>query len=214
MAYTVSMYSKRRLVILLLVCIQAIVYFKNDGQLFYDYYWFCDFAPAVFLIFFLFNNIQAIKGFINILLFGQLGYIVIILAKIFFGTTLMNFTFDQPLTPTYLLLTLSIHVATLIAFFATFSYRPRAIALLYSLGILVLTYVVIKTFVTPTGDDATNYNLIFHSHLFKDFAYYSQSWIILAFVFVALPTHVFQYVVSHYAQKYFKTGSVRKLAGF
>lgn len=192
------MYSYKRTAILLLVLIQIVVFFKNDGQLFYDYYWFCDFAPAVLIVFFLFNNIQAIKGFINILFFGQLGYILIILIKILFNEALMNFTFNQPLTTSYLFFTLTIHFGTLVAFMATYSYKPTEISLVYSLLILILTYVVIKTFVTPTGTDATNYNLIFHSHLLKDFKYYSQSWVVLAFVFVAIPTYVFQYIVSWY----------------
>jgi hypothetical protein len=195
------MYPKKRLVMLLLLFIQAVVLLKNDGELLYDYYWFCDFAPAVFLIFFLFNNTQAIKGFINILLFGQLGYILIILEKVLFGITLMDFTFERPLTHTYLPFTLAIHLATLIAFLATRTYRPTKIALLYSLAILTATYSVIKIFVTPTGSDTTNYNLIFHSHLLENFTYYSQSWVILAFVFVALPTHLFQYLVSLYYTK-------------
>lgn len=198
------MYSNKRLVITLLIFIQIVIFFKNDGQFFYDYYWFCDFAPAVFLVLFFFDNIQAIKGFISILFFGQLGYIFVILTKIIFGVTLMNFTFDKPLTPEFLFITLTIHFSTLLAFFATYTYRPTKISLLYSLLILALTYIVIKIFVIPTGSDATNYNLIFHSHILENFKYYSQSWVILAFVFVALPTHVFQYYVSYYSEKYVK----------
>lgn len=162
----------------------------------YDYFWFCDFAPLVFLVFFLFGNIQAIKGFISILLFGQLGYIAIIFTKVLFGVTVMNFSFDHPLTFTYITYTILIHLATLVAFAATYRYPPTRIALLYSLLILGVTYGVIKVFVVPTGTDVTNYNLIFHSHILEHFKYYSQFWVLIAFVCVVLPTHLFQYYVA------------------
>ena len=190
------MYPRKRLVIFLLLLIQVVVLVKNRGELFYDYYWFCDFAPALFVAFFLSNNTQAIKGLINILLFGQLGYILIILAKVVFGVTLMNFTFDQPLTYTYIVYTLAIHVASPIAFLATRTYVPTRASLLYSVGILIITYSVIILSVAPSNSDTTNYNLIFHSHLFERFPYYSHFWVVLAFIFVVLPTHVFQCVVS------------------
>ncbi len=188
----------------LLLAVQVVVilgnfFFIGVPLSYTKYYWYCDTAPIILAALLYFKNYSALKGFLNIILFGQLGYMVVIGTKYLFGVTLAHFVFEHSLTSLYTLTTLIVHTSALIALLATYHLITSHRSLLYSLFILIITFIVITLFVTPDSSDATNYNLIFHSHLLSWLPHYTQAWVVLAFVFVVLPTHLFQMALSSWA---------------
>lgn len=140
------------------------------------------------------RNVQAVKGILNVGLFAQIGYLLIVLVKLLFGITLFDFVFDFPFTAQYVVPTLIIHTSTLIAFALTCREKPSKDALIYSLLLLGGMYAVVMLFAEPTKEIGFDYNFIFYAHMFSSMPYYTTLWVPLTFLFVAVPTHAFQYL--------------------
>jgi len=191
---TISYDKNRKRLVLIFAAVQVLAIIRNYGTNLFSFYWYCDFAPGVLAVLFLCNNVQAIKGFLNIGLFAQIGYTVVILAKALFGVTLFNFVFDFPFTFQYVVPTIIIHLAALLAFYATYTIRPTLHALIYSIIILCVMFGVVILFSHPMGDALTNFNFIFGSNMLSFIPYYSQLWVVLTFLLVVLPTHAFQHL--------------------
>lgn len=147
------------------------------------------------MIAFLARNTQAIKGILNVGLFAQIGYVIVILSNLFFGKTPFGFVIDFPFTAEYVIPTLIIHLSALIAFLAVYKEKPKKEALYYSLALLVGIFALVVSFVQPDGTELHNYNFIFSSNLLAGFPYYSYFWVPLVFIFVVLPTHLFQCLI-------------------
>lgn len=184
--------SQYRNLIIILIALQLLVIGTNHSLGYFSLYWYCDFAPTLFTILLYLQNLQAVKGFMNIILAGQIGYIIATLTKLAAGVTLVEFDFKYDLTPSYVTATILIHLSAFLVLLWTYRIRPTNTALWYSLAILSATYLVVVTTATPVGDTLTNYNFIFHSNTLDNFPYYTQLWVVLGFVFIVLPTHVFQ----------------------
>lgn len=169
--------------------LEILAVIRNVSTHYFSFYWFCDFAPALYALCFLSRRAQAVKGLIYIGLLGQLGYIVVVVARLLLGKTLFGFTIDFPLTPAYLTPTIIVHMATLFALMATYKVRPKKSSLVYSLFFLTMIYATVLLF-APRGPEITeNFNFIFHTSLFGGSPLYTKLWIPLAFVVVVLPTY-------------------------
>ncbi len=179
----------------ILLLIQILVVARNLQSDLFSFFWFCDFIPVILAFCFLLHKVQAVKGILNIGLFAQTGYIIVILAKIIFGTTLFNFVFDFPLTPQYVIPTIIIHTSTLIAFWATYKIKPTNEALLYSFMLLFSVFIVVILFGDGDASITYNYNFIYNSNLLAWLPSYTQLWIPLVFIFVAIPTQLFQHII-------------------
>lgn len=175
--------------------IQILVIVRNLQSDFFSFFWFCDFIPVILAFCFLLHKVQAVKGILNIGLFAQTGYIIVILAKIIFGTTLFNFVFDFPLTPQYVIPTIIIHTSTLIAFWATYKIKPTNEALSYSFMLLFSVFIVVILFGDGNANITYNYNFIYNSNLLAGLPAYTELWIPLVFIFVAIPTQLFQHTI-------------------
>lgn len=180
---------------LVFLALQMLVIVRNLQLDLFSFYWYCDFVPILLFFAFLTHNIQAIKGMLNVGLFAQIGYSVIVLFKVFFNITLFGFVIDFPLTAQYIIPTLLIHTATIIAFIVTYKVKPSRSALMYSLILLTGIYIVVMIFAEPDGSALRNYNFIFQSNLFSQLPYYTALWVILSFSLVAVPTQLFQYLI-------------------
>jgi len=185
----------RRVMTFVFLAIQMLVIVRNLETDFFSFYWYCDFTPGVLAVLFLIGNVQLIKGFLNLGLGAQFGYLVVVLSKILFGVGLFGFVFDFPFTVRYILPSIIIHLTTLFAFSVTYHVRPARSALVYSFVYLLVIYTIVLLFAQSTGTTGTNFNFIFASKTLHAVPHYTQLWVPLAFVLVVLPTQAFQYVV-------------------
>lgn len=182
-------------IIIVLIAIQILVIARNTQSGFFSFFWYCDFIPAVLAVVFIGSRVQAVKGILNVGLFAQLIYILVIFSKLLFGVTLLGFVFNFPFTVLYVLPTIIIHFTTILAFLVVYREKPTIEALMYSFVLLVFMYVFVISLVVPDVNHANNYNFIFYSSSFPEFKYYTEIWVPLTFVGVVIPTYLFQYFI-------------------
>jgi len=175
--------------------LQILVIVRNLSTDYFSFFWYCDFAPAIFSILFFWRNEQAIKGLINIGFFMQLAYTLIIVTKLIFGITLFGFIINFPLTSEYVIPTLIIHLGTIFAFVAVYRVKPRTTSLVYSFVFLVFIYALVIVFTNPTVVPGGNFNFIYFPQLFSDFSFYTEVWVGVALIMIVVPTHLFQLLV-------------------
>ncbi|MDZ4231460.1 MAG: hypothetical protein U1C52_01575, partial [Patescibacteria group bacterium] len=175
--------------------LQILVIVRNLSTDYFSFFWYCDFAPALFALLFFWRNEQAVKGLISIGFFMQLAYTLIIIVKLIFDVTLFGFVINFPLEAVYVVPTLIIHSGTMLALVTTYKTKPTKESLAYSLGFLVFIYALVLLFTDPATTPAGNYNFIYFPQLFNDFSLYTEIWVGIAFVLVAIPTYLFQLFV-------------------
>jgi len=180
---------------LFFLSIQILAIIRNLLSGYVTFFWYCDFSSGVFAILFFLRANQAIKGLLNIGLFGQIGYVFIFMFKLLFGITLLGFVFNFA-GPFYIVVTLIIHLSSILALIAVYRVKPTKHSLLYSLLFLVIMYLAILTFTVPSTKIGYNFNYIYYSQTVSPHVlYYTQLWIPLAFVITVIPTYLFQILI-------------------
>ena len=178
---------------LFFAALQLVVVVRNLSTDYFSFFWYCDFAPAIFAALFFAKNDNAVKALVNIGLFPQLSYVLAVILIPMFGITPFNFIINFPFTPSYVLPTIAIHLSSAVALLATLHIKPNRKTLLYSFFFLVAIYVVVLIFTPPVTDFSGNYNFIYDFGVLQGFDYYTQAWVLLTFVFVVAPTYFFQH---------------------
>lgn len=140
------------------------------------------------------------KGLVNIGLFAQLGYILILAAHLLFNITLFGFLINFPLTFWYVSASIIVHCSTLVAFLATLRIQPKRSALGYSLLFLVGIYAVVLAMTERVAEPWGNYNFIYDLGVLNSLGVYTELWVLFAFALVAIPTHFFQLGIFKFLQ--------------
>ena len=194
---------------ILFLGLQVLAIVRNLSSDYFSFFWYCDFTPVLFALFFFIRNNQAIKGLLNIGLLAQLGFVILFLIKLFFGVSLFGFDTDFPLNFYYITITIVLHLSTLFVFILTYKIKPEKTSLIYSFVFLSLIYLTVIVFTSPSYVSSTNYNYIYHADIFPNVPHYTQLWTVLAFTLVVLPTYFFQIYVYEFHRK----GRERKIKG-
>ena len=180
---------------ILFLCLQILVVVRNVLSGYLSFFWYCDFTPIIFSILFFARKDQMIKGLLNIGLFAQLGYAIILIYKMMTGVALLGFVFDFT-GPFYMVSSLIIHLSTLVVFLTNYRVEPKKISLFYSLVFLSVIYFVVLMFTSPNNAISGDYNFIYYSGLLSPhIKYYTSMWILLGFTVVTLPTYFFQVLI-------------------
>ena len=172
--------------------IQLIAIVRNYTSDYFNFFWFCDFVPALFFLAFLAKDDEAVQGLVNIGLFPQIIYLVLLVYSAFAGLAPPGMS--HQIGPWYVASSLVIHLSTLLALFATRKIKPSRKTLIYSLGALCLIYIV--TLLKTSPQDSVNYvyqpgtlNLPF---LIPDYTFF---WIPIVFIICVLPTQLLQRLI-------------------
>jgi hypothetical protein len=141
---------------------------------------------------FFLKNDHFIKGIVNLGLIPQTIYFGSVLILVLFKISLfegVDFLLTVP--PFIILLTLFFHASTFFAFFFTYKTKPSKSTLYYSFIGVILVYFLVYFFSNPL--DNPNYVFLFSNFFGAD--KFSILWIPIAFLFIVLPTQLFQYFV-------------------
>lgn len=172
--------------------IQAIAVVRNISYGYYNFFWFCDFAPLPLAIGFFLRKDNFVKSIINIGLIAQGIYIVLYIYKLFSGISVLE-TIPQVTTLFYTISTIIIHLSTTFALIFTYKTKPTINTLFSSLMFLFGMYIVALFFTTP--EQRINYVLSSRTLIPLVIPNYTQLWVILTFIVVVLPTQLVQYLI-------------------
>ncbi len=172
--------------------LQVLILARNFIIGYVDFYWFCDFAPAVFAAFFFCNAPQGIKGLIHIGLFGQLLYTVSFLSAAFFHIPLFGFPIDFTVDVFSISITFIMHQSAILALIATRRIRATTWSILYSAIILLTIYVSVLSLADPVLAMQENYNYIYSGDSLRFIPFYRQLWIGVAMCVAVLPAFACQ----------------------
>ncbi len=179
-----------------------IIFFRNNAYYsIYNSLWFCDFSLILFSVAFFMENVQFIKGLINIGLIAQFIYILDVIMYIIFGITWSNIPAEMLSSGLpNIIFSLAIHLFSAnLALYITYSRKTKPFSLLYSAMVLLLLY-FLTVFMTPPSN---NVNFIFSSEFLfgLDIPFYIYLWPLLAFMVLSLPTYRFQSWLYRHARK-------------
>ncbi|MEK7632700.1 MAG: hypothetical protein AAB473_02825 [Patescibacteria group bacterium] len=172
--------------------LQALVWARNFIIGYIDFYWFCDFAPMVFAVFFFCDAPQGAKGLIHIGLLGQLLYTVSFLSAAAFGIPLFGFPIDLTLGAFSVTITFVMHQSVVLALFATRHVPAAPRSLLYSAIILLGVYIAVLSLADPTLATQENYNYIYSGDPLNFIPFYTELWIGVAMCVAVLPAFAFE----------------------
>ncbi len=179
------------------ILLQIAVIYSNIVQGRLDLFlWACDNAPIIFAIGFFLNNIDLIKGVINVVLIGQFLWVLDFLVKLVTGGYLSGVTqyfFLNPLAESSIT-SLFLHVfSAFLALIFVYKYKPTKKALYYSAVYILLLFALTFSFALR-GENINCIERIcgFPQLTFPGYSYVSP---ILAFIFAVLPAHGIQYLL-------------------
>ncbi len=181
----------------LFLIFQLIAVVRNLASDFYSFYWFCDFASGLFALALFSRKPQIVKAVIHIGLVPQVGYFVIMIAKIFFNINLFGFVIDFPLEAQYIIPTLIVHASTITALLVTFKIKPRLSSLAYSVVALALIWLTVVLYSDGSTNAMENYNYVYTTSFFSRIGDYTDMWIPIVFVVVVIPTYLLELAIYH-----------------
>ena len=172
--------------------IQIIAIIRNYTSDYFNFFWFCDFVPFLFCIAFLLKQDQAVKGLVNIGLFPQIIYFVMMIYSTAQGNPPPGMS--NPVGIWYIISSFVIHFSTIIALIATYKVKPHYQSLLYSL--LSLGIIFLVTLIKTAPEESVNY-VYQTGGLVLPFLipHYTLFWIPIVFVVFVLPTHLLQHLM-------------------
>ena len=178
----------------LFLLIEFLAVTRNIFESYIYFFWFCDFVPLLFAILFFFKKFQYVKAVINFGLIPQVIFLIDFFYILLFGQDLFNLipNFSE-LDFLYLLITMLLHLPTLIALYFTFKIKPQKSTLYYSGIFLAGIYLLTLIFTSSTGDINYVYSVLDFIKL--SIPYYTFFWPVLAFLLLVLPTQGIQYVI-------------------
>ncbi len=198
-----SWFRKYNILAFYFLIVQGLVFARNQllGEHILFFY-YCDNIALFFAIGFFTKNIPLIKGLISSGFLLQVVYLIDLMSILLFnkevtGTTI--YLFGQ--TPFLLFVTLLMHFGTaFVALAFTFREKNNWTSLLYAFFYLCFLYFTTIWF-TPKGYDM---NCIFNACDVSVvyFHGFTNWWILIAFFFLALPTHLFQEFLYRLCMRY------------
>lgn len=182
--------------VMVLLTLQIIGIIRNYTSNYNNYFWFCDFAPAVFAFAFLIRKEQLVKGLVNIGLIAQIVYLLAFGYRLLTGVSLI--ALPEVLTPFYSISSVLLHTSTLIALAFTANIKPKIETLYYSLILLMMIHAITLLFTAP--DDGINYVSKQGKLMTFSIPYYTSLWVPLVFLLVVLPGQLLQHIVYRHMQ--------------
>jgi len=180
-----------RIVILIFVALQLLAILRNLSIAdYHSFFWFCDFAPLLFIFALLLKNHQLLKATLNICLFLQVISLYALSAAVFFHIDIFGFIDILNYAPSYIAISFLLHLSALIAFSFSYKTRPAPSALIYSTIILGLTFIA-SNLLVPINENINYITSIADYTL----PYHNQLWIFFSFMIIVLPTHIFQVLI-------------------
>ncbi len=177
-----------------------LVIIKNlQSKTYSDFFWFCDFAPFLFAIFFLINNLQLIKSLINIGLLTQFITSVLLIVGFVSRSDINGTKKAESHGKFYVFVELLIHVLPVnAALILTLNTPPEAKSLFYSFMILVAMFILTLMFTSPKN----NINLVYDTSFdikgkkynIIDLPHQKYLWVLYAFL-VVLVTFIIQLLI-------------------
>lgn len=187
------------IIVCLFLLIGVLVIIKNiRARTYHDFFWFCDFAPFLLALGFMLNNYQFIRAIVNIGLLTQLSTSIFLITGFLSGLDIIGSKTALDRGKLYVIIELLIHLLPInLAYLLIFNIQPALASIMYSLGLLVIMYVLTRTF-TP---EKYNINLVYNSDLeyekgnFKiGLPYHKYLWIFYVLM-VSLITFLIQYLL-------------------
>ncbi|MFW6285681.1 MAG: hypothetical protein ACOC16_00760 [Nanoarchaeota archaeon] len=176
---------------------QFFIFLGNYKSGEYDvFFWLCNNIPLFFGFAFLLKKINFIKGLINIGFLGQFIWTIDFLGIFLFNYSIFNMTayvFENQ-NGLWVLLPIGIHIfATNIALLFTYDKKPNKYTLFYSLIYILFLYTLTLIFTNPQS----NINWIFNIGGTINYTHslYTNSWPLIVFFVLALPTQLIQYLI-------------------
>ena len=176
--------------------LQILVIIRNSWVDYLTFFWFCDFAPIFFALFFFLKNKQAIKGIINIGLIPQSAYLLGVI--VFIAKNTQKIGLSAPNVEhniLYILITILIHLSSILAIYATIEIKTTKKSLIYSLVFTIIIYIVTLLFTPPNDYINYVYNLgppIFE-YLYS--LYRVFHWIPMILIVFILPGYLIQKLI-------------------
>jgi len=182
--------------------LQVIAIIRNR----FDYenlFWFCNFAPILFAIFFYSKKMQAVKAVISITLIINLFFLADFFSSIFFNYGIFGQVqsyFKEGFL--FITATLLMHLTGLIALSLTYKIKPKTKNLSYSALLIAFTYLMTIIF-SPRN---SYYNYIkgtrpgyFHPNI--PYIIITVLWPILMFFIIATSGYYIQYLLYKISKK-------------
>jgi len=166
--------------------LEAVVIIKNiKDKSYYDFFWFCDFAPIFLAIGFFIGNDQFVKGVINVGLITQFNTLVFLSKELIRDRKFPEIIIH--LFPINLALLLTYKIATL------------QVSLVYSLLVLVFIFGLTLIFVPREKDvnfiDYVPLNFLNKPRKIK-LPYHTILWVIYTEIIIVIPTYFIQLFLS------------------
>lgn len=184
--------KKHILYTFLFAVIQLIVIVRNYTSNYFNFFWFCDFVPLLFCLAFWAKDDQAVKGLVNIGLFPQIIYVILLIHSAFTGVPPPGMA--HQINGWYVLTSFIIHLSTLLALFTMRDIKPSNKTLVYSALFLGIIYLV--TLVTTSPQESVNY--VYHTGTLNVpflVPHYTLFWIPIVFIVFVLPTQLLQRLI-------------------
>lgn len=172
--------------------LQVLVLVRNWVTDYWVFYWFCDFAPGLFALFFALGKTSWVKGLLNIGLLGQGLYLLSFASALLLRIPLFGFPIDLRSGAFNLTITFFMHCSALVAWYATREIKPNANTLAASAIILTLMYCAVLIGTEPETAMDWNFNYIYTSPLSPFIPHYTALWIAISFCIVVVPSHMLQ----------------------
>lgn len=187
--------------IVFFIFMQILVIIKNISVRDYSlFFWFCDFAPILFVIALMLRDDQLVKGIINIGLILQIFFSLSILAGVLFNINLFGFLgYIHSYTDFYIAVSLAIHLLSAnIALLITYKTKTRIKSLLYSAAILIIMFILTLTFT----NSYENINYVYKIGFFGlAIPYSTPLWVLLSFLVIVVPTYFIQKMLYWFATR-------------
>lgn len=195
--------SKRYFAFFGFVILELLILFHlNRFDMQYNLLWFCNHAPLLFAIGFLFNNNDLIKGLINVGFFGQILWLIDFSSALLLDTFIFNITnyiFTEEINIFTLIPILAHLTSTFVAIALTFNKPVEYKSINYSGGYVILLFITSKLFTKETLNINCVYEVCIYNSLTPPI--YELWWFLFAIVIVILPTFYIQKLIYEKSSK-------------
>jgi hypothetical protein len=181
---------KRTLIIALaFLILQIFLIIRNSVYTpgYYDgYFFFCNFSPILFAIFFFYRKYDFINGLIYFSLLSHLCFFVTYITRLIYNTPDLNLVGFSPFWAFFITLTTYlIHSTSFVALFLTRKIKPNKKSFMFSIFFMLFVYILTLLFTNPAS--GINYVYSTKKILLFDIPHLTILWPFLALVICILP---------------------------
>jgi len=191
---------------IIFIFLQLFVFLRNESN-YSNLIWFCNFAPIFFAIAFFIKKSHLVKALINVALIPDILFLID-----FFSSLLFNFGIFGKVQPylqenfLFISTTVILHLVAFLALSVTYKIKPNKETLLYSAGVVLITYIITLLF----SSQGSFYNYVYGTRpgyisvKYIPYIIITLLWPALVFIFLVLPSQGIQYLLCRLSQSYKK----------